>query len=173
MQVSLRKFEARDIPNKVKWINDPLNNTHLHYDLPLEVEKTQVWFEKNKDRTDRYDAVIEVDGVPVGLIGLLGIDMRNLKAEYYVCLGEQSAKGKGVASQASRLILEYAFGTLGLNKVYLYTEFENTGAQRLFERMGFDKEGLMKEDLIYNGRKVDRFFYGLTKQKYEGNANGN
>ena len=62
MNVRIRKFEKRDIPNKVKWINDPENNTFLHDGLPLEIGKTEAWFEKNQDRTDRYDAVIEADG---------------------------------------------------------------------------------------------------------------
>lgn len=167
MQILVRQFEKSDIPNKVKWINDAENNTYLHYDLPLEIEKTEVWFEKNKDRQDRYDAVIEVDGTPVGLIGLLGIDNKNKKAEYYVCLGEKDVKGKGIALNASKLLLEYAFDKLCLNKVYLYTEHENISAQRLFERLGFEKEGLLREDLIHNGRKVDRFFYGITKQEYD------
>ena len=167
VQILIRKFDKKDIANKVKWINDPLNNTYLHYDLPLEESKTEIWFENNKDRSDRYDAVIEADGMPVGLIGLLGIDFKNLKAEYYVCLGEQSYKGKGIASKASIQLLEYAFYELNLNKVYLYTEYDNLNAQRLFEKLGFEKEGLMKEDLIHNGRKVDRFFYGITKQLYE------
>ena len=48
MKVSIRKFDKKDIPNKVNWINDPRNNAFLHYDLPLEIEKTEVWFERNK-----------------------------------------------------------------------------------------------------------------------------
>lgn len=166
MQILVRRFEKSDIPNKVKWINDAANNKYLHYDLPLEIVKTEAWFEKNKDRHDRYDAVIEVDGTPVGLIGLLEIDNKNKKAEYYVCLGEKDVKGKGIASNASKLLLQYAFNELCLNKVYLYTEYGNINAQRLFEKLGFEKEGLLKEDLIQNGRKVDRFFYGITKQEY-------
>ena len=90
MQISIRRFEERDIEKKVAWINDPRNNTYLHYDLPLEVEKTRLWFQKNRDRLDRFDAVIEADGVPVGLIGLLGIDDRNRKAEYYVACVTQA-----------------------------------------------------------------------------------
>lgn len=171
MQITLRRFDSKDIANKVKWINDSQNNTYLHYDLPLEIEKTKIWFEKNKDRTDRFDAVIESDSIPVGLIGLLGIDLKNLKAEYYICIGEQSAKGKGIAKEASKKLLKYAFEDLKLNKVYLYTEKENILAQKLFEKLGFSKEGLLKEDLIYNGRKVDRFFYGFTKQEYEAKYN--
>lgn len=173
MQVSIRKFCKDDIENKVKWINNPQNNTFLHYDLPLEFQKTLTWFENNKDRTDRYDGVIVADSKAVGLIGLLQIDHKNSKAEFYIALGEQSAKGKGIAKKASLLMLEYAFSTLGLNKVYLYTEAENLSAQGLFEKLGFNKEGLLIEDLIYNNRKVDRYFYGITKQNFTVHTNGN
>ncbi|MBP3308774.1 MAG: GNAT family N-acetyltransferase [Clostridia bacterium] len=167
MKVTIRRFLSKDISKKVEWINNPDNNTYLHYDLPLEEEKTRAWFEKNFDRTDRFDAVIEVDGVAVGLIGLLSIDKRNLKAEFYICIGETGCKGKGVAKQSSKLLLDYAFNELKLNKVYLYTEVDNISAQRLFERVGFEKEGLLREDLIYRGRKVDRFVYGITRLRYE------
>ncbi len=166
MQISIRKFQASDIPNKVKWINNPENNKYLHYDLPLEADKTLAWFEKNKDRKDRFDAVIDVDGMPVGLVGLLGIDEKNRKAEIYVALGETDYKGKGVAHKAILLTLDYAFKNLMLNRVYLFTEKDNIAAQKLFEKSGFEKEGLLKDDLIYNGRKVDRFVYGLSAEKF-------
>lgn len=166
MQILLRRFEQKDIAKKVEWINDSRNNTYLHYDLPLEIEKTEIWFEKNKDRTDRFDAVIEVDGKPVGLIGLLQIDNKNQKAEWYICLGEQEFKGKGIAKIASLMLFEYAFDKLNLNKIYMFTEKDNISAQMLFDKLGFQKEGLLKEDLIYNNRKVDRFFYGFTKQEF-------
>ena len=133
MTISLRKFDKRDIPAKVRWINDPANNRFLHYDLPLEEDKTAAWYERIKDLTDRYDAVIEVDGVAVGLIGLLAIDRKNKKAEYYIAMGETAFKGKGIATEASRQLIDYAFSELHLNKIYLYTEVENAAAQRLFE----------------------------------------
>lgn len=166
MKVSIRKFEKKDILNKVKWINDPENNTFLHYDLPLEIEKTEAWLEKNKERTDRYDAVIEADGVPVGLIGLLSIDNKNKKAEYYVTLGERDYLGKGIAARAYLLLLEYAFTELALNRVYLYTETENVSAVRSYERIGFKREGVIKEDLFTRGRYVDRYVYGITKRDF-------
>jgi len=164
MNITVRKFDAGDIQRKVDWINDSDNNKYLHYDLPLEYQKTLDWFEKIKDRTDRYDAVIEADGVPCGLIGLLSIDRKNRKAEFYICMGEAAYKGKGVARQASRLILDHAFNNLGLNRVYLYTEVDNKAAQRLFEKVGFVKEGVIRSDLLVNGRYVDRIIYGICKE---------
>ena len=134
MIVTIRKFERNDIPKKVEWINNPENNQFLHYDIPLEVGKTEIWFENNKDRNDRYDAVIEADGVPCGTIGLLSIDKKNKKAEFYIAMGEATLKGKGIATEASKLILSYGFETLNLNRIYLYTEVENIPAQRSEER---------------------------------------
>lgn len=166
MNVSIRKFEKRDIPNKVKWINDPANNAFLHYDLPLEIGKTEAWFEKNKDRTDRYDAVIEVDGTPVGLIGLLSVDHTNKKAEYYVTLGEREYLGTGVAGRALSMMIEYAFTEMGLNRIYFYTEVDNVAAAKSCERMGFRREGLLKNDLFSKGRFVDRYVYGITKKDF-------
>lgn len=164
LKISIRKFEEKDIENKVKWINDERNNRFLHYDLPLIYENTLTWYKRIKDLETRYDAVIECDGVPVGLIGLLSVDYKNLKAEYYICLGEQDYKGRGIAKTASKLLIDYGFEKLGLNKIYLYTEEENVGAQKLFEKLGFEKEGFFRDDLIYNGRKINRYAYALLKE---------
>ena len=164
--ISIRKFELKDIPNKIEWINNPENNQYLHYDLPLEYEKTVCWFEKNKARKDRYDAVIEVDSVPVGLIGLLGIDANERKAEYYISMGVGDYKGKGVAFEASKQLLKYAFVTLRLNTVYLYTETGNLAAQKLFGKLGFQVKDIRKNDVMSHGRYVDRYFYEFSKDEY-------
>src|SRR5690606_33745634 len=115
------KITRDDIPKKVEWINNPNNNQYLHYDLPLKLDKSIEWYERIKDRSDRYDAVIEIDGKPCGIIGLLNIDLKNKKSEFYITIGEPSCKGKGISTAASRLLLSYAFEKLNLNRVYLFT----------------------------------------------------
>lgn len=166
MKVAIRRFCEADIENKVRWINDPRNNTYLHYDLPLEVEKTRHWFQSVKDRRDRYDAVIEADGEAVGLIGLLSIDSKRMDAEYYVCMGEERCKGKGIARAASELLLTYAFEELRLARVYLFTETENFPAQRLFRRIGFAIEGVREREMLCRGREVSRFVLGMSREAY-------
>ncbi|MFS0645400.1 GNAT family N-acetyltransferase [Siminovitchia sp. 179-K 8D1 HS] len=166
MGISLRKFQESDIPYKVRWINDENNNKYLHYDLPLSEDKTMIWFKTLKGRNDRVDYTITYNGVPVGLIGLLNIDNKNKKAEYYICLGDEKYKGKGIASIATDLLIKIGYSELGLQKIYLYTEVENIKAQKLFEKVGFKKEGLMKNDLIHNGKKIDRYAYGLDVDVY-------
>lgn len=166
MEIYLRKFDESDIPYKVKWINDPENNKYLHYDLPLREDKTLEWFKKNKNRTDRADFTIIYNNERAGLIGLLNIDDKNKKAEYYICLGGKEFKGKGIAFQATIEIIKIAYKNYNLQKLYLFTEIDNVQAQRLFEKVGFEKEGLLKNDLIINGFKIDRYVYGLDLEKF-------
>ena len=166
VKISIRKFERADIPKKVEWINNPENNQFLHYDIPICVEKTEMWFDSHIGEDSRYDAVIEADGVPVGTIGLLSIDWKNSKAEYYIAMGETVYKGKGVAKEASRLILEYGFEKLGLNRIYLFTEVENVAARNLFERVGFKKEGVIRQDIVSHGKHVDRIAYGFLREDW-------
>ena len=165
-RITIRKFEEHDIDNKIKWINDSNNNKFLHYDLPLEYEKTLNWFNKNKNNENRYDAIIEFNDIPVGVIGLLNIDYKNKKAEYYITMGEHQYKGKGIAYQSSKELLKYAFNELKLNKIYLYTEVENIIAQKLFDKLGFIKEGTLKEDLIINNEKKDRYIYAIFRNEW-------
>lgn len=164
VEVSIRKFEKKDIPKKVEWINNPDNNQYLHYDIPISVEGTERWLDSHAGDNNRYDAVIEADGVPVGTIGLLSIDRKNSKAEFYIAMGEPAYKGKGIAKKASQKIIDYGFEFLGLNRIYLFTEVENGNAQKLFERVGFVKEGVMRQDVLSHGKYVDRIAYSILRE---------
>lgn len=163
--VTVRLFVKEDIVLKVRWINDPENNTFLHYDLPLNKEKTSSWFD-NKDNYLRRDCTIVYNEIPVGVIGLLNIDYVNKKAEYYITLGEKKYKRKGIAKAATQIIIEYAFNDMGLEKVYLNVDADNLVACSLYEKVGFECEGLFKRDLLRNGILIDRKRYAVLKEKW-------
>lgn len=159
-EVSLRIFEESDIEKKIEWINNPENNTYLHYDIPLEYEKTLAWF-RNKNNQIRMDCVIEYEGLPVGLIGLLAMDRANKKVEIYLSMGETQYKGKGIATKAVRILTKYAFETLKMHKVYFNTDGKNIPAQRLFEKLGYQREGVFRDDMIFKGEFIDRYRYAI------------
>jgi diamine N-acetyltransferase len=151
--VMLREFEERDILQKVEWINDPENNQFLHYELPVRVDKTIAWF-YSKDNNRRKDCVIEYQGIAVGVIGLLQIDRENSKAEYYITIGNKNYKNKGIATKATYAILDYAFKSLKLHKVYLTVDSENIAAIKLYKKMGFKHEGHFIDDM-FSPRKLE------------------
>ena len=160
--VKLRKFTKNDILYKVKWINDEKNNEFLHYDLPLDFNRTERWF-YSKDNDIRLDLLIEYKGQPAGIIGLLDIDMNHRKAEYYITIGESELKRKGVGLKASYLLLEHAFTQLNLNKVYLNVDEKNKGAIALYEKVGFKCEGVFINDMFFRGEWINRCRYAISQ----------
>lgn len=164
-EVSLRDFQREDIEKKVKWINDPENNEFLHYDIPLSVEKTLSWF-RNKNNDIRKDLVIEYNKIPVGLIGLVSIDKVNSKAEFYISMGEVKFKGKGIATKATKMLLDYAFSEMCLNKVYLNVDEKNKIACRLYEKTGFKCEGIFVRDLFHKGEFINRRRYAILREEF-------
>lgn len=161
--VRIRKFEREDIDKKIEWINNPENNKYLHFDLPLEYDKTYEWFIKNKNNKNRYDAIVEYNGIPVGIVGLTNIDYKNKKCEDYLTIGDISFKRKGIATKAGALICLYAFKVLGLNKVVAHVEYGNPSLYLNIKR-GFEIEGFLKNDLIVDGKSVDRFVMGMAEK---------
>lgn len=157
--VEIRRFIESDIPLKVNWINDEKNSQFLHYDLPLTIEKTVKWFRVVKDDPRRADFMIMYQDKPVGIIGLLNAIEEDGTAEFYITLGDSKFRGKGIATRASELLIEYAKTQMGLKTLYLYTEVENYRAQMLFERIGFQKERLIENEFEYRGRSVSRYYY--------------
>lgn len=163
-KITLRKFNKNDIPNKVKWINDPRNNEYLHYDLPLTEEKTEKWYNKVEKSENRYDAIIECDDIPVGVIGLINID--KCKGEYYITLGESDYKRKGISYTASQKLINYGFSKLGLNKIWLCVDADNIAARNLYEKLGFKLEGTLRKDIYFKGKMIDRCIYGIIKEEW-------
>ena len=162
--VKIRKFSSEDIENKVRWINNPDNNEYLHYNIPLNSKDTLMWYEKNKDNTNRYDMIIEYNKIPVGVIGIINIDKK--KGEYYITLGESKYKRKGISYEATKLILDYAFNELKLEKVWLCVDEKNAAARHLYEKVGFIQEGFLRKDIYFKGEMINRCMYGILRAEW-------
>ena len=168
MKVTLRRFTLEDIPLKVRWINDSRNNRYLHYDLPLEETKTAQWFLKVQNSETRLDLTIECDGIPVGIAGLLEIDRNHGCAELYITVGEEAYKGKGIAREAMRLLLQTGFCDLGLHRIYLLTETGNIPAVRAYDKFGFVREGCLRDEFRNaRGEYVSRYVYSMLDKEFE------
>lgn len=162
--INIRKFTIDDVENKVRWINDPSNNEFLHYNIPLNITDTIKWYDKVKKNVNRFDMIIECDGIPVGVIGIINID--KLKGEYYITLGEKDYKRKGISTIATKMILEYAFNELKLEKVWLCVDDLNTNAKKLYEKVGFKLEGFLRKDIYFKGQMIDRCMYGILREEW-------
>lgn len=100
---------------------------------------------------------------PLGSVYIRDIDRQHNKAEYGIFIGEDSARGRGVGTAAAELMLRYCFEEEGLHRVYLRVFADNIQALRSYEKAGFVREGLLKDDVRIEGEYRDIVWMGRTK----------
>jgi len=164
----LRPLKEQDLELKVKWINDPDVHAYLHYDVPLNLEKTRIWFEKAVKDDCRYDFVIEtLEGLPIGIIGLIGINKKDNTAEIYIAIGEKYCWGKGVMFETEKTLIKWAFDYLSLDKIWAQTRTVNSASIITMKKLGFKIEGTLRKEKLVSGKRVDILRLGLLKEEFK------
>jgi diamine N-acetyltransferase len=85
----------------------------------------------------------------VGIAALKNIDLRVRKTELYICLNK---RGKGYGVKTVEALLNFAFDSLNMNRVYLYTPAYNKAALACYKKAGFRKEGEFLDDVFSRGK---------------------
>ena len=98
----------------------------------------------------------------IGLIGLFHINKLHKHAEIGYWLGKKYRR-MGIISEAEEAILNFGFSKLKLNKIYGKAMIKNDGSNKLFEKFGFRKVGVLKEELIKKREKKDVYQWELLK----------
>lgn len=78
----------------------------------------------------------------------------------------QAAWGQGFATEAARAVLQWAFDALDLNRVQAECDTRNAASARVLEKLGFVREGTLREDCIVNGDVSDSWVYGLLRRDW-------
>lgn len=100
------------------------------------------------------------DGAFIGWCSLTRWDPDYRSAAMGYCF-TQSAWGHGYATEAARAVLQWAYDTLNLNRVQAETDTRNAAAARVLEKVGFVREGTLRQDCIVNGDVSNSWVYGL------------
>lgn len=106
------------------------------------------------------------DGAFLGWCHLTGWnpDYRSAGMGYVLA---RAAWGQGYATEAARAVLDWAFGTLDLNRVQAETDTRNLASARVLEKLGFQREGTLRQDCIVDGDVSDSWVYGLLRREWE------
>lgn len=137
MIVTIRPLIEEDAYTSVKWRNDSevFKYTGNTYKQEIKIENELEWIRKVTRNPADYRCAILADDAYVGNIYLTDID--GTTAHYHIFIGNKDYWGKGVAKNASQLILDYAFNTLKLLSVQLRVRKENIAAFTLYKKLGF------------------------------------
>ena len=106
------------------------------------------------------------DGAFIGWCSLTRWNPDYRSAALGYCLGD-AAWGHGYATEAARALLTWAFDTLDLNRVQAETDTRNVASARVLGKLGFVREGTLREDCVVNGDVSDSWVYGLLRREWE------
>jgi ribosomal-protein-alanine N-acetyltransferase len=166
--IVLRPLAKADIENRVKWFNDPDVRKTLIINERFELEKTIQWFEKIQSDDSRLEFVIEtLQKVPIGIIGLAGINRTHKTAEIYIVIGQKEFWGKGVMLEAEILLIDRAFNSLGLEKIWAEILSDNVASIITMKKIGFEIEGTLKNEKIVNNQRVTVLRLGLQTDVFK------
>ena len=109
---------------------------------------------------------IEADGRPIGMINYNRVDTTSRSTDIDIIVGEPGYRDRGYGTDALRTFLSFLFDTVGLHRVWLGTYDNNARARRVYEKLGFVQEGVMRQADWVDGRWVDSVIYGIIDYEF-------
>lgn len=169
--IRLRPLRPEDVAGIVEiagaW---EIADTTLSVPHPYPPEAAMEWIKKARGQWDEgTGAVFGIETSEerqlVGSIGLRGIDRTHLQTELGFHVGV-SWWGRGFATAAIHILLPFAFGPLGLNRVYAHHMVRNPASGRVLEKAGFRREGLLRQRVLKWGVFEDVVVLALLRSEW-------
>ncbi len=140
-KVYLRPITAADTPKIVTWRNKDFVRGNFIYQKLFTEEGHMAWLREQVEpgHVAQFIICVEAEGAcrEIGSVYLRDIDREKQNAEYGVFIGEEDALGRGYGVRAAKLMLEYGFETLHLEKIFLRVLEDNAGARKSYTKAGF------------------------------------
>ena len=167
--IYLRILEETDLEKTIAWINDPEISEIMGY-LPVKSKTAQLnWYKSIDGDPSRYIFAICLNQTNehIGNVGLGNIDYINSHCMFNIFIAQKENRSNGIGTEATKLALSFAFNQLNLNKVYLRTSERFISANKMYIKMGFVRDGVLREHYFTNGKYEDKILYSILRKEYE------
>lgn len=165
-KVFLRKLETSDLARCHAWLNEPEIFISMGTFAPRSREDHERWFQGLiGSRTNLVFALCSRDREQhIGNVSLFNVDYLNRNAGLTIFIAEPELRGQGAGREAISLLCEYGFDYLNLHRIYCKTD--NPAAARMYEGLGFVREGTLRQQNFHRGRYIDKMLYGLLRTEF-------
>jgi len=175
-KVQLRGIRHEDMESFRRW-NDNMEATYFMetgWRPARDLDLDSVWSVSAEQEDNIVFTILDSEsGKAIGTCGLYLLQWICRRAEFRIFIGEDKYHGAGRGTEATELILAYAFDHLNLETVYLGVNKENKQAIRSYEKAGFVSEGIRRQLVYRNGRYYDVLMMSILRKEYstlKGNA---
>jgi len=164
-RVYLRPLERADVPVLQTWINDQDVIRNLLNFRPMNREAEEEFVDKITRDPDLLvlGITLRSDDRLIGDVALHRIQSRDRQAGFGILIGEKAEWSKGYGTEATRLIVRYAFDVLNLHRVWLHVLEDNQRGTRAYEKVGFKIEGVLRQSAFREGRYLDMITMGILR----------
>ncbi len=154
-----------------RWINDfaVVRTLAVRAMRPMTAEGELAWYDRQATSEDDVTFTIyEYASLrPIGSTGLHQVDHYNRSATFGIVIGEKDCWGKGYGTEATRLVLDYAFTGLGLHNVMLQVFAKNERGMRAYRRAGFREIGRRRQARRRMGEPEDIVLMDCLATEFE------
>ncbi len=170
VRVALRPALPGDAPLLARWRTEPSVGRHQPLqdasiaDLRSDLARQRPE-EIYQGRGERFQWIVSVDGEPVGWITLAITSWEHGLAEIGYAL-TTSAQGRGTATQALLQLLADLFAQAPIERIEARCAVDNLASQRVLDKIGFTREGLLRSYFQLAGRRVDNHLYALLRTQF-------
>lgn len=163
--VKLRPLERKDL-TFVHQLDNNASVMRYWFEEPYEafVELVDLYNKHIHDQTERR-FIIEYQKTKVGLVELMEINYIHRRSEFQIII-DPNYQGKGFASFAANLAMDYAFSILNLYKLYLIVDKENKKAIYIYTKLGFEIEGELIHEFFINGEYRNTIRMCIFQKQY-------
>ena len=165
--VVLRAISMKDANLLMELINDAETEKMLGgSSFPVSLEGQEKWISAQTGRIDvlRCIVALKENEEGIGTVILSDIDTKNGVAQVHIKMDKQRGRGKGYGSDALNTIVNYAFGEMRLNCIYADVLEYNTVSQKLFEKCGFHRDGVLRSRVFKGGRYINVVSFSRLKE---------
>ena len=158
---NVRDFGAGDAPAIARYANNRKiwENLRDGFPHPYTMRDAEDFVERVASEEPRNIFAIASETEAIGAIGLMpGKDVHRFSTEMGYWLAEPFW-GRGITTQAIKAVTEYVFAERGLHRVYAEPYAHNRASCRALEKAGFVLEGIMRANVVKDGRILDQFLY--------------
>ncbi len=164
--VTLRAVEESDMELLREMINNPeIENMVAGSSFPVSSFAQRKWFENLLNNKNELRLIIDTDTYgSIGTITLTKIDWKNRNSQLNIKItNKKDLYGKGYGSKATKALIKYAFEQLNMQCIYSHILEYNIASQRLHEKIGFKKEGILRERVYKNSKYHNLIVWSILK----------
>jgi diamine N-acetyltransferase len=169
-RVYLRAAERSDIPTFVRWFNDAETLSFVLMRDPMSTAMEERWFESMLESHGKTRFLFVIcrldDGVAVGNCGLFDINYVDGNAGIGITIGEKALWGQGLGTDAMFALLDFGFGQLRLERLWLEVYDFNARARRSYDKVGFKLEGVERHAVHKSGKYHDVQLMSILRDEW-------